>query len=336
MQEARFYKTGAGRKVTCSLCPHSCTISEGGQGKCGVRINEEGRLWSSAYGYPVSMSADPIEKKPLYHFFPGRDIFSVGTMGCNFRCTFCQNYTISQAAVSGTPALEYTTPAEVAAKAYGMPGNAGIAYTYNEPVVWYEFMYDIAVLARDRGMKNVVVSNGYVNSRPLDELLEVADAFNIDLKSFSDDFYRDVAGGMLAPVKKTLRAIRRRGLHLEITHLVVTGLNDNEESFREMTGWIAGELGADTVLHISRYFPSWHYDAPPTPLPLMERFYGIAAESLHYVYTGNMAPVEGNGDTRCAGCSKVVINRTGYRASPEGIDEHGNCRRCGAGVAITG
>ncbi len=334
MKEARYYKTGAGNKLTCLLCPHSCTIEEGTGGKCRVRINRDGRLWAAAYGYPVSLASDPIEKKPLYHFFPGRDILSIGTAGCNFSCIFCQNHTISQASVDDVPRQEYTGPLQVAEKARKIPGNIGIAYTYNEPVVYYEYMYDIAVHARERGLKNVVVSNGYINSRPLGELLEVADAFNIDLKSFSDKFYRDVAGGMLAPVKKTLRAIRRRGLHLEITHLVVSGLNDDEGMFREMTEWIAGELGAGTVLHISRYFPSWRFNAPATPLPLMERFYGIAGEKLKYVYTGNMPAVKGSCDTRCAGCGTVVIRRSGYSIDASGTGKDGNCLRCGTGVVV--
>ncbi|TVR72310.1 MAG: AmmeMemoRadiSam system radical SAM enzyme [Marinilabiliales bacterium] len=336
MLEARYYKTGAGNKVTCLLCPHSCSMEEGAGGKCRVRINNGGRLLTAAYGYPVSMAADPIEKKPLYHFFPGRDILSIGTAGCNFNCIFCQNHTISQASVDDIPRLEYTAPLQVAERARKLPGNVGIAFTYNEPVVWYEYMYDIAVKARERGLKNVVVSNGYINSRPLGELLEVTDAFNIDLKSFSDVFYRKVAGGSLAPVKSALQAIRKRGLHLEITHLVVTGLNDDEKMFREMTRWIAGELGTDTVLHISRYFPSWRCDAPATPLTVMEKFYGIAAGALDYVYTGNMPALQGSSDTRCAGCGTVVIRRSGYSTDAAGIDPNGNCRKCGTKVVVAG
>ncbi len=336
MHQARFYSTGASSEVTCRLCPHSCRIEDGGKGKCRVRVNIGGLLFAAAYGYPVSMASDPIEKKPLYHFFPGREILSVGTAGCNLSCTFCQNHTISQSAVEDIPGPGYVAPLSVVTRAVSLPGNIGIAYTYNEPVVWYEYMYDIAVKARERGLKNVVVSNGYINRRPLAELLEIADAFNIDLKSFSDIFYRDVAGGSLAPVKSALKAIRKRGLHLEITHLVVTGLNDDEKMFREMTGWLAGELGRDTVLHISRYFPSWRCDVPATPLPVMERFYNLAAGSLNYVYTGNMPPSPGGSDTRCAGCSRVVIRRSGYSTDAAGVDTNGNCRKCGTKIVVAG
>ncbi|MFO7924035.1 MAG: AmmeMemoRadiSam system radical SAM enzyme [Bacteroidales bacterium] len=329
MHEADFYERRSLQSVQCHLCPHYCLIEEGDTGKCKVRTNKKGRLCSGSYGFPVSISVDPIEKKPLYHFFPGRDILSVGTPGCNFRCSFCQNYTISQSAVTDIPGLQYTPPGVIVEQAQRYGDNAGIAYTYNEPTVWYEYMYDIAVPAGQIGLKNVVVSNGYINPRPLEKLLEVVHAFNIDFKSFSDKFYREAAGGSLAPVKRTLKAIRKKGLHLEITHLVVPGLNDRVEEFTEMTDWVAGELGRDTVLHLSRYFPAWKYDQSPTPVTLLERFYQIAAEKLDYVYMGNISAGSPGSDTKCGRCGTLVIKRRGYKTDLTGLDNDGNCRNCG-------
>jgi pyruvate formate lyase activating enzyme len=334
MHEAGFYDKQDLKRVKCLLCPHLCRIDEGVRGKCKARININGTLYSEGYGLVTSLSIDPMEKKPLYHFFPGRDILSVGTAGCNFSCSFCQNYQISQSAPSDIPGLRHTSPELIVNNAKKSPSCTGVAYTYNEPTIWYEYMYDIAINAIDRNLKNVVVSNGYINSRPLDKLLEVIHAFNIDLKSFSDKFYRDVSGGTLAPVKRTMEAIRKKGLHLEITHLVVSGLNDDEGEFTGMTDWIAGELGEDTVLHISRYFPAWKLSNLPTPLPVIERFYQLAKERLKYVYTGNMPPGSGGSDTRCPGCGGTIIKRSGYRVDVPGLDQSGKCRFCSETIAV--
>ena len=334
MREADFYEAGTGYEVRCLLCPHLCLIEDGDRGKCRARINRQGALYSESYGLPSSISSDPVEKKPLYHYFPGREIFSIGTAGCNFSCIFCQNHTISQSAPSEIPGLHYTSPEMIIQAAEDSPDGAGIAYTYNEPTVWYEYMYDIAAGAAEAGMKNVVVSNGFISPRPLDKLLDVIDAFNIDLKSFSDDFYRVFTGGALAPVKRTLKAIRNRGLHLEITHLVVTGLNDREREFAVMVDWIASELGEDTVLHISRYFPAWKLKNPPTPVSVINRFQQLAKEKLEFVYSGNMPPGSIGSDTVCPGCGALVIERSGYRVDTSGLDESGRCRVCHTKIAV--
>ena len=334
MHEAGYYDKQDLQKVKCLLCPHFCLIDEGASGKCRGRINIKGTLYSEVYGLATSVSIDPMEKKPLYHFFPGRDILSVGTAGCNFICSFCQNHQISQSAPSDIPGLRHTSPELIVNNAEKSPSCAGVAYTYNEPTIWYEYMYDIAIRAAEHNLKNVVVSNGYINSRPLDKLLEVVDAFNIDLKSFSNRFYRDVSGGTLAPVKRTMKAIRKKGLHLEITHLVVPGLNDDEGEFSVMADWIAGELGEDTALHISRCFPAWKLSDPPTPLPVIERFYRLAGERLNYVYTGNMPPGSTGSDTECPGCGAMIIKRSGYRVDLPGLDQSGRCRFCSETVAV--
>jgi len=230
--------------------------------------------------------------------------------------------------------VDETGPGSIIAEAVNMTDNIGIAYTYNEPVVWYEYMYEVAGEAYGKNLKNVVVSNGYISPQPLDTLMDVTHAFNIDLKSFSHSFYSDIAGGSLESVKDTLRSIRERGCHLEITHLVVPGLNDREEEFSAMTEWIAGELGEETVLHVSRYFPAWKLDMPYTPSGLMNSFFNIARKRLHYVYLGNMPPGSQGSDTHCAGCGTLVIGRRGYRIDAGGIDGAGKCRSCGRPVAV--
>ena len=334
MHEADYYEKGGDKKVRCLLCPHFCRIEEGGRGICNVRLNIGGLLFSGTYGLPVSIAIDPIEKKPLYHFFPEREILSIGTLGCNFSCGFCQNHTISQSEPHSLSGIPYTSPETVVREAQRSPSNIGIAYTYNEPVVFFEYMYDIAMRAAENNLKNVVVSNGYINPGPLEKLLEVTDAFNIDLKSFDANFYKDIAGGTLKPVKENLKVIARSQAHLEITFLSIPGLNDNEEEFAAMTEWIAGELGEATVLHISRYFPSWRMDNPPTPVSLIESFYQIAKKRLHFVYTGNMPAGSAVNNTDCPLCRHTVIKRSGYRVDASGLDPGGSCRYCGRAIAV--
>ncbi len=322
--------------MVCTLCPHSCTIENGDYGICKVRQNRQGNLYSTAYGYPISLTSDPIEKKPLYHFYPGRDVLSAGTAGCNLRCRFCQNYSISQSATEQFPGLKYVSPHEIAEKASSIPGNTGIAFTYNEPVVWFEYMLDIATISREKQLENIVISNGYINSKPLEKLLEVITAFNIDLKSLNDKFYRDFTGGSAAPVLRTLKTIKLHGVHLEVTHLVVTGLNDTSAEFKKLTSWIAEELGPDTVLHISRYYPAYKMDAPPTSPETIREFSEIASEKLNYVYTGNMPFLSAGNDTICRGCQTVVIKRRGYHTEAAGVDRNGNCKKCNLKIVKTG
>lgn len=287
MREAGYYNRIGEEQTRCILCPHTCLLNPGETGRCRVRRNVNGRLVSEAYGKVSGFHMDPIEKKPLYHYFPGSRILSVGSYGCNFRCRWCQNASISQHGVRMHAGRQEMTPGEVF-NAVRQSDSLGVAFTYNEPTVWFEFMMDTARLVYEAGMKNVVVTNGYINPDPLQELLEVAHAFNVDLKSFSAEFYEKESGGGLQPVKDTLQAIAREGLHLEVTFLVIPGLNDDVDQFDTMVQWIRNALGEEVVLHINRYFPTYRLDNPPTPISLMRQMEGVAERWLDRVYLGNL------------------------------------------------
>ena len=288
MTEARFYLPEGPRQLRCKLCPHECLLDDGERGLCRVRRHEKGMLVAASYGRVMGLHLDPIEKKPLHRFFPGSLILSVGSHGCNFCCPWCQNAHISQRGVEGLP--EPCRPHEIvdAALASRKRGNIGVAYTYNEPTMFYEFMLDTARGVEEAGMKNAMVTNGYIQQEPLRELLKVMHAFNVDLKAFSDPFYRKYCGGSLQPVLDSLKAISDQGRHLEITFLVITGLNDELTSFQEMLQWIGRELDTGVVLHINRYYPSWQWDAPPTPRDLLERMAMMARDQLAHVRLGNL------------------------------------------------
>lgn len=283
MKEASYYEKLEDRAVRCRLCPHECVIADGKRGSCGVRVNRAGTLSAENYGRTTGISLDPIEKKPLYHFYPGTRILSLGTTGCNLRCAFCQNWSISQD--RSVPTREIT-PREVVAKARAA-NSFGIAYTYNEPFVWYEFVLETARLARAEKLANVLVTNGYVNPKPLDEMLPLIDAMNVDLKAFDDGFYRKVCKGRLGPVLETIRRAAR-SCHLELTTLLVPTLNDGEEELRRLVAWIADNVGREVPLHLSRYFPCYKMDLPPTPIESLARAERIAKERLKYVYLGNI------------------------------------------------
>lgn len=295
MREARYYSKQEGGKVRCGLCPHQCALAPGETGVCNVRKNAGGRLVLMAYGRLSGLHMDPIEKKPLYRFFPGSRILSVGSYGCNFRCPWCQNASISQCKPGDVPAGPdngpaegvLTEPSDILAMA-GQHGSIGVAYTYNEPTVWFEYMMDIAGLIRHAGMQNVVVSNGYINAGPLNELLGVTDAFNIDLKSFDPEFYERYTNGSLQPVLNSLKTIAGKGRHLEIAFLVIPGLNDDLKQFESMAGWIAEYLGNQTVLHINRYFPAWHFSNASTPIETLQNMKTIARDYLSHIYLGNV------------------------------------------------
>ena len=283
MKEASYYEKLGGKKVHCRLCPNECIISDGKVGSCGVRVNDGGTLYTAVYGKTTSIALDPIEKKPLYRYHPGEYILSLGTKGCNFHCTFCQNWQISQDL--NVPASDIT-PEDVIAKAKEAH-SFGIAYTYNEPFIWYEFVLDTAKLARQHGLENVLVTNGYVNKEPLEETLPFIDAMNIDLKSIDDDFYRKVCKGSLKPVLDVI--IRSsKACHVELTTLIVPTLNDSEAHIRKLVGWIFDNLGAEAPLHLSRYFPCHKMSEPATPRATMEMARRIAEEKLKYVYLGNI------------------------------------------------
>ena len=328
MKTALFYEKIENGNVRCLLCPHNCTIKEGQRGTCGVRINRGGILYSETYERISSLNYDPIEKKPLYHFHPGRGILSIGSVGCNLKCSFCQNCSISQATVDTFDWFKNYSAADVVGMAYGKAGNLGIAFTYNEPTVFYEYMLEIAQLAKSRKLMTVMVSNGYINPGPLESLIPFMDAFNIDLKAFRNDFYKKYSKASLDPVLETLRLLKKHDKHVEITNLVIPGLNDDADVFREMTGWIHDELGKDSILHISRYFPHHRMTIGSTPSSTMIKMFETAKEKLEYVYLGNFASMEGQ-NTYCPGCGNLLISRTGYHTSVPGLVGSGSCQKCG-------
>ncbi len=312
--------------MVCTLCPHMCRIGEGERGICGVRKNTGDKIELLTYGVISGYSLDPIGKKPLYHFFPGMNILSAGSYGCNMRCDFCQNWQISQQSAGSYQAR--TSPQKLVQDALNAKNNIGIAFTYNEPVIWFEFIRDVAVKAKEEGLFTVAVSNGYVNSRPLGEMTGFIDAFNIDLKAFSDTLYRKLTGAGIEPVKKALKQISASGKHLEITTLIIPGQNDNIKDIESQSGWIADELGDETPLHLSRYFPMYKRNDPETPADTMETLFRAASENLKYVYLGNTRSHLGN-DTMCSNCGTAVTIRTGYNTSVMNIDKEGRCTRCG-------
>ncbi|MBE0640539.1 MAG: AmmeMemoRadiSam system radical SAM enzyme, partial [Bacteroidales bacterium] len=287
MKEALFYRAEEGG-LRCTLCPHLCLVKEGSTGTCRVRRNAGGRLVADTYGRVSSIHTDPVEKKPLYHYFPSRNILSMGTAGCNLHCRYCQNCQISQSSIDELPLLSHRSPEEVVRIALDTPGNLGIAFTYNEPTVWLEFMLDIAILAKEAGLKTVAVTNGFILPEPLDRMLEVTDAFNVDLKGFTEEFYRKITFASLGPVLDALVSIQKAGKHLELTSLIVPGLNDNQEIFRDMISWICDKLGKNTPLHLSRYFPMHRMNLPPTPLDTLMKLSDIARERMPYIYLGNV------------------------------------------------
>lgn len=327
MKKAEFYKKLDDKKVQCLLCPHQCIIKKNSRGICKVRKNFEGDLISENYGKVCSMAFDPIEKKPLYHYFPGRIIFSVGNIGCNLNCQFCQNWQISQSSVDEYQFLRNISSKEIISSA-ARKNNIGIAYTYNEPTVWFEFMLEIAKLASEKELKNVMVTNGFINPEPLKKLLPYIDAFSVDLKAFTNDFYKKYTFSQIEPVKKSIKTIHNNNKHLEITNLVVTDLNDKKENFEEMVKWISGETGRDTVLHISKYFPTYKLKNRPTSVKTLIEFHEIAKQYLDYVYLGNVGRESGN-DTICSNCGTTVIRRNGYYVDVVALDKNGNCDNCG-------
>jgi len=326
MKEALHYEKINENVVKCTLCPHLCTISPDNTGICRVRKNSDGELYSEVYGKVSALNSDPIEKKPLYHYHPGKSILSIGSIGCNFKCNFCQNWEISQPTKEHLRTLHDFSPRSIIDLTIRNK-SFGISYTYNEPTIWFEYMFDIAKLAHEKNLKNVVVSNGYINKEPLKELLKYIDAFNIDLKAFDTAFYKKYASARLEPVKLSLEMIKASGKHLEITNLIIPGLNDDPEIFHKMVRWIADKPGRETVLHLSRYFPTYKMDIKSTPLSTLNELFDIAKSELDHVYLGNIHSDKGR-DTYCSKCGKLLIKRSGYTTGIPGIDHDGNCLSC--------
>lgn len=328
--EAKYYEKEDGR-VVCTLCPNECALRPGKIGDCHTRINDDGRLFSIAYGNPCAINIDPIEKKPLYHFLPSSRTFSIGTAGCNLHCMNCLNWSISQSSPMETQNYELM-PQDVvkAAKRYNCQT---IAYTYNDPIVYYEYALETAKIARKEGLKNIIVSAGYINDAPIRELAEHIDAANIDLKSFSDDIYKKLNKGRLDPVLNTLKVLKEKGVWLEITNLIVPQWTDDLDMIRRMCQWLADNGLAENPLHFSRFSPMYQLKhLPPTPVETLQNAYEIAKEEgIKYVFVGNVFNNKGE-DTYCPSCGKQLIDRRGF--SVEKIElEDGKCRYCGEKIA---
>jgi len=312
-----------GDAVRCGLCPHRCRIGPGKAGICGVRENRGGTLFAATYGKVAAVAVDPVEKKPLFHFHPGARILSVGSVGCNFRCEFCQNYSLVLRHAPVEPVR-----IEDLVRAARRENSVGIAYTYNEPFIQFEFVLDCARAFRAAGMKNVLVTNGYVSPEPLSGLLPLVDAMNIDLKSMDPEFYRNICGGSLAPVLATIEKSAKE-THVEITNLLVTGENDTEEAVRSVVDFVAG-VDPEIPLHLSRYMPMYRFTAPPTPPERLAAAFRIARERLPYVYVGNY-PLEGAEDTVCPACGVIVVRRHRYRTDCSGLSGN-HCASCSASL----
>ncbi len=327
--EAWLYETMNNQRVRCRLCSHMCVIGDGERGICGVRENRKGVLHTLVYGRLIAAGDDPIEKKPLFHLMPGSRSFSIATVGCNFRCRFCQNAHIAQISVDHETRIsgQQTTPEEVVSAAR-RSGCTSIAYTYTEPTIFFEFACDTARLASGAGLKNVFVTNGYMSDEALSRVRPWLDAANVDLKAFSDDFYKKQCGGRLQPVKDTLRRMKSYDIWVEVTTLIIPGLNDDAAQLSQLADFIVTALGPETPWHVSRFHPTHRMlDRHPTPVQTLckARDIGIAA-GLKYVYTGNI-PGQGGENTVCPGCKEMVIARNGFSIIENRL-KNGRCPSC--------
>ena len=327
--EALLYTPLEKGAVRCILCAHRCKIAPAERGRCQVRENRDGRLASLVYGKLIAQHADPIEKKPIFHMLPGSRAYSIATVGCNFKCRFCQNADIAQmpedhkGAIVGRPVAAEAVVAEARAN-----NCASIAYTYTEPTIFFEYALDVARLARAAGLRNIFVTNGYMTAEALEMVLPVLDAANVDLKSFSDEFYKDICGARLGPVKATLKRMKAGGVLVEVTTLLIPGMNDSIEELKAIARFLSEELGPDTPWHISRFHPTYRMtDRPDTPVKTLDqaREIGMAA-GLRYVYVGNV-PGSGGENTLCPDCGNIVINRFHYRSRTNLIDTN-HCAFC--------
>lgn len=325
-REAFRYKKLENGRVVCGICPNTCILSPGDRSVCRSKVNIGGTLYSLAYGNPCAAHLDPVEKKPLFHFKPRTSAFSVAVAGCNFRCLNCQNYEISQAKPHEVRHIEMFP--EQAVETAQKAGAQSIAYTYSEPITFFEYMFETARLARTAGIDNLLISNGYINQPPLLELCRCIDAANINLKAYSDAIYRKLNGGRLQPVLDTFVTLHEQGVHFEMTHLVVPGYVDDPDLVKRMCDWILAHLGPDHPLHFLRFFPRYKLDRlPPTPVSTLEQFRRIALKAgIRYVYIGNVPGHEAN-HTYCHQCGRRIVVRTGYNI-PEYHLVGNRCRFC--------
>lgn len=327
-------------KVRCRLCAHGCVIGPEKRGLCQVRQNNGGVLYSLVWGHPVAANADPIEKKPLYHFLPGSRSFSIATVGCNFQCAFCQNWQISQQQIEDGGPIPgggpggLVEPREIVDKALAT-GCASIAYTYTEPTIYFEYARDCMELAAEAGLKNVFVTNGYESADCLEACKGLLHAANVDLKAFNDEFYKTECKARLQPVLDTLKRMHKAGIWLEVTTLLIPGRNDDPAELARLAGFIAGELSVDTPWHVSAYSPRYKYSSggpAATSVATLDRALDIGRKAgLHYVYTGN-APGHESGDTRCPDCNEIMVERQGYFVGQSSL-KGCKCASCGAKLA---
>ena len=325
--EARHYEKLPNRKIRCKLCPRECVIDDQERGYCGVRENRGGTYYTLVHSRPVTYHVDPIEKKPLFHFLPGTMAFSIATVGCNVECKFCQNWQISQVRPEQVEAFDM--PPEMVAEYAKESGSPTIAYTYTEPVIFQEYVYDTAVAGKKKGVRSVMISNGFIQKDPMDELCNVLDAVKIDLKAFTERFYKELVAGELKPVLDTLKLLVHRKMWTEIVYLMIPTKNDNRNEIREMCRWILGELGPDVPVHFTRFYPQYRLrNLPPTPVSTLRAAREIALEEgLHFVYVGNV-PGDPGENTYCPNCHTVLIRRVGFEILENNL-RNGRCPKCG-------
>ena len=327
IKEAMLWEKAGKGKVHCLLCAHSCKIEDDSYGFCGMRQNRDGELYTYAYGSVIANHVDPIEKKPLYHFLPGTTAYSIATIGCNFRCSFCQNWTISQLSARSEDMEGYEMkPEEIVGEAE-RNGCKSISYTYTEPTVFFEYAYDTARIAKKKGIANTFVTNGYMTKEAIEKIKPYLDAANIDLKFFTDKSYSKICGGKLQPVLDSINNMRDAGIWVEVTTLIVPGENDSEKELRGIAKFLS-ETGKDIPWHISRFHPDYKYTSSyPTPIETIKKAKEIGQEEgLKYVYIGN---VPTHGETICHGCGKVMIDRSGFTAEILEDFDQGKCTSCG-------
>jgi pyruvate formate lyase activating enzyme len=325
-----YFKPLEGKAIQCLLCPRGCQVSPGKRGYCRVRENKEGKYYSLVYGNPCTINIDPIEKKPFFHVLPGTRSFSLATTGCNFDCKYCQNWEISQEVPEKT--FNFRLPPAIAVKLAQENQCASIASTYVEPTIFFEYMYDISVLAKQKGILSIYHSNGYINPQPLNDLAQYLGAACIDLKGFSEAFYGEVTEGTLQPVLNTIKQWRSKGIHTELVNLVIPTKNDDMEMVKKMCLWIKHEVGSDVPLHFSRFYPLYKLrNLPPTPVETLEQARAMALSvGLEYVYIGNV-PGHSGENTYCPSCQKIIIARRGYSILANHVVK-GKCKYCGKGI----
>lgn len=326
-KEALFWKVSKNETVQCLLCPHHCTIAPEKRGICGVRKNEHGRLFTLIYGACSSIAVDPIEKKPLYHFYPGTLVLSFGSVGCTFRCAHCQNHDISMARPEDL-SLQEILPDIVSAMAKDK-GCRGVAWTYNEPTIWHEYTLETAKRVKKDGLYTAYVTNGYIEEEPLKEISPYLDALNVDIKAFHEDFYRRVCKARLAPVLQTCEKAKKLGMHLELTYLVIPGYNDNNSEIKKFCSWISEKIGTETPVHFSRFHPDYKMlNSSTTSASTLFNCFNIAREAgLQFVYLGNI-PHGDYDNTYCPSCKNLLVERYGFSARVKGL-VNDKCTKCG-------